>query len=295
MKSKSFTRAMLSVLLTGSATCVTAPAETAFGIDITPLGAAMLSFDGSRLVVSNIGASGNDGVRFNFVPTDAGVPVTFLAGWEWWDPGDSLPIGARFTSELFGEIVPGDEDSIGLFQMRKSASSTYPSSLTLFGTPADRVEIRQGSSVNVVSGVTGEMIMVMDIPAIEPSGFLQGWGPSSEGPGGIPIPDGQLVFCGTLFECEFHGWNGVTTFFVAGSIDLDPTLPVDIASDVSAPAPPIHRLTGIEYTFAGVPSFTFLSAEVGRVPEPASVVLAGVGLLVLAGAIRARAARGRES
>lgn len=241
--------------------CFNAHAEDAFGFEIQTRGEARLKVSDGRLVVSNIGSSGNDGVRVKLNPGKS-VLGAFVADWEWWDNDNRLPLGARFESRVYGTVDGVPDQLIGTFQMRKTKELHYEGVLD-FSPISDGqtqvVEVRQnGKTIGVFDGVVEPLVMVMDPTQSENQIISQGWGPSAS-PGGFPIPPEMQWLCGTLFECEYHAWTGLAELGIGSqaSVPLDPTSLVEMYSNTEARNIQIDTLSFVEYYFTNVPSFVF--------------------------------------
>ena len=88
------------------------------GLGHTSLGNAVLTATDTRLTVSNLGSSGQDGVSIA-LPSN-------LTGWEahWQnpDPSDALPVGAYLKQQVVGPGSDGTSGVLGTVQVTKAGT-----------------------------------------------------------------------------------------------------------------------------------------------------------------------------
>ena len=258
-------------------------------------GQATLDFEDGVLTVGNIGSSGLDGVGFDVREPGFRTLGTFM-DWQWWDPSDSLPIGAMFQSEVLGTVGGIPDQRIATWRMTKTAAATYDSTLDFSspGLPGTRIVLSEalaehdapiiGEIPNVPAGAA--VVMRVDPGVLDPvEPFQQAWivGEGTEEPvqGGIPLPPGMEVFCGGLFECEYHGWPALAELGLRSDGDLVQAIATDpnqttgilaVVGDGSVRSD-VEEITELRLTFANIPEFQIRDLQVLVVPEPAAIAL----------------------
>ena len=96
---------------------------------IEPLGGARPIWRDDRLIVNNIGSSGDDGVSIGLVPDTDFASLGTRVVTPWWDEGDRLPVGAMMSTSIYGIVDSGQEQLVGNCSLLKTGPSTYDYSL----------------------------------------------------------------------------------------------------------------------------------------------------------------------
>jgi hypothetical protein len=297
---------MLAILFSGSLVVIVSNVQAEYLLSDTyqTVGAATATVAGicpnCTLTVGNIGSSGDDGVQFDVRQSGLQTISTFM-DWEWWDPnGTTLPLGATLQSDIFGTIGGVQDQRIATFRMEKSATATYDATVDFSPVGQSGMQINvvrpDGTPVGQISNPppNASVVMRVDPGLLDQDkpyqlGWIVGPGTDSAGPGGIPLPPGGEVFCGLLYECEYHGWPALAEVGVrvggnmVQSISADPnetTGILAIAGDGSMPSN-VDEITTFRLTFANVPEFQVRAIQLAVVPEP------GGSFLFLAGSIMA--------
>ena len=123
------------------------------GLPHTSLGSAVLTATDTRLTVSNLGSSGQDGVEINLKGTHR-VDAQWLDP----DPAGTLPVGAYVQSQIIGTAGSVVNGVLGSAQITKAAGGSYlmTADFSALGTSRRTVEVyRYGNLVARVTGQTG--------------------------------------------------------------------------------------------------------------------------------------------
>ena len=123
------------------------------GLPHTSLGNAVLTATDTRLTVSNLGSSGQDGVEINLKGTHR-VDAQWLDP----DPAGTLPVGAYVQSQIIGTAGSVVNGVLGSAQITKAAGGSYlmTADFSALGTSRRTVEVyRYGNLVARVTGQTG--------------------------------------------------------------------------------------------------------------------------------------------
>jgi hypothetical protein len=264
--------------------------------DARVIGQATLRVDENNIVtISNIGTSGQDGVEIDVRLAGLRTLGTFM-DWQWWDPNDSLPIGAMFQSQIFGTVGGFSDHEVGHWSMIKTGPSTYDSTLDFSLHRRQRLLLAEqdgtiiGEIPNVPEGAA--VVMRVDPGVLDPEEpFQQAWivGKGTEEPvqGGIPLPPGMEVFCGDLFECEYHGWSGLSQlgWRIGGEVILpistDPNETIGILAVLGdgSVRSNVEEITTLRLTFANIPEFQIRDLQLLVVPEPSGLALLAIGFI----------------
>jgi hypothetical protein len=264
-----------------------------------PVGEATVVFGDGVLTIGNIGTSGQDGVEVDVRLPGLQTLATFM-DWRWWDPDNSLPLGASFQSEILGTIGGIPDQRIGTWRMEKTAFATYESTLdwASLGLSGMRIVLakQDGTVIGEIPDVPdgASVVMQVDVGVLDPAEpFQQAWivgaGTSLVGPGATPLPPGMESLCGVAFQCEYHGWPALSELGLRSdgelvqAISTDPLETTGILVVLGNGGVPtsVEEITRLRLTFANIPEFQLLGdLLVLVVPEPSSVALA---LLAMAG------------
>jgi len=120
-----------------------------------PIGTGTVVFFRDRLVISNLGSSGEDGAR-----VDLGEAESFRLGWRDLDPSDALPQGTLLRFGSTGAVA-GREQELGTIEIVKGASALELSAdFSAIHSPTQRLEVYAGEElVTVVSGHQGTVTL----------------------------------------------------------------------------------------------------------------------------------------
>jgi len=146
----------VSLLLQSSVRPAATQETFAFGVRHTPLGNAKLDFARNQLFVSNIGASGNDGVLVE--AGKAGFLITTPEGFN----ADSLPTGATINALARGQVngIPGQD--IGVLRVTDVGNEAeFFCDFSAVGATSATVQVfNKGALVASRSGVVGPFARV---------------------------------------------------------------------------------------------------------------------------------------
>ena len=171
------------------------------------------------------------------------------------------------STSIYGIVDSGQEQLIGNCSLVKTGTSTYDYMLDFspLGASQNMFEVGQpgGASDSFLAPAGTLMTMHVDVDTANqvPVELVWGTGPL-EDPGGIPVPFGQLAFCGSLFECEYHSMVGVDSVRMGNDVmSFDPTRELETTGTPFDPLADVESYTRLEYRFANIETFTFDSIE----------------------------------
>ena len=163
-----------------------------FGSPHGALGNAQLDTAPGRLIVSNLGSSGQDGVRISLGEADS-----FDAAWDPLDPASTAPLGSFLSASAIGSIAGVPELDLGRLDVTKTASSPdgfeVTADFTAFAGPTERVQVLQGGTI------------VLDLPGNSLPILTTTW------PCGLGKLGGQT-------ECIVGKYDPLTSFTVQGIV-----------------------------------------------------------------------------
>ena len=171
------------------------------GLDHTGIGTATLDIQHNRLIVSNLGSSGQDGVTIP-MPKSA----SWMAHWQPLDPTGSLPAGAYVQSEILGTAGSITNGPLGSWRLTKLPSGSYgvTANFTPLGASTVTLQVFNGTTlVTTLTGQSGALVIV--------NGCVDDdhWGnPTPTGPYGLPTKFGGAL---TLNDPRTFTFAGGTT------------------------------------------------------------------------------------
>jgi len=158
------------------------------GLNQVALGSAALDVKLNRLIVSNLGSSGQDGVSIT-LPNAA----SWEAHWLPLDPTDALPVGASVQSQAFGTAGTSINGLLGSWKLTKTGTGSYAvtADFSQLGSSTVTLQVFNGTTlVTTLPGQSGALAIV--------NGCVDDdhWGnPTPSGPYGLPGPfGGALTF-----------------------------------------------------------------------------------------------------
>ena len=132
------------------------------GLTNTSLGQAALVVSTNKLVIANLGSSGQDGVRVSLNPGGS-----FAGGWEELDPSNTLPVGAFVESQLIGNAAGITNGVLGTTICTKAGTSNFVVTVDYspLGASTHTVQVYNGSTlVAQVTGQTGTLCATLKLP-----------------------------------------------------------------------------------------------------------------------------------
>lgn len=114
------------------------------------LGNATLNLVSNKLIVSNIGSSGQDGVRIDMTTnfTEWGT------AWQPLDPNDTLPVGAYIQEQIIGTYGSVTHGLLGTTTITKVGTSNYVESADFSPIGASNVTVQVFDGTNLVAETT---------------------------------------------------------------------------------------------------------------------------------------------
>jgi hypothetical protein len=173
------------------------------GLVHTAIGTATLDVKSDRLVVSNIGSSGQDGVS-----VDLGQAAAWDAHWQPLDPTGELPVSASVQSEIFGAAGTTSNGLLGSWKMTKADAGRYEVTANFSPLGASSVTLEVYNGTTLMARLTGQS---QDGVLANVNGCVDDdhWGnPTPSGPYGLPGRwGGALTFLDTR---TFDFGSGIT-------------------------------------------------------------------------------------
>ena len=162
------------------------------GLNHVALGTGTLDVKLNRLIVSNIGSSGQDGIS---------IPMPKMASWaaHWQplDPTGALPVGAYIQSEVFGTTGPPASGLLGSWRVTKKGTDNYQVTADFSPLGSSTVTLQVFNGTTLVTTLTGQSGALANMNGCVDDDH---WGnPTPSGPYGFPGRfGGALTFLGPL-------------------------------------------------------------------------------------------------
>jgi len=132
------------------------------GVTNHSLGTAAIAVSSNKLVISNLGSSGQDGVSIDLSPGNG-----FIGSWLPLDPSNALPVGAYVQSQMIGTAGTVVNGVLGSTLCAKAGTSNYLISVDYspLGSSTRTVQVYNGSNlVAQMAGQSGSVCATVKLP-----------------------------------------------------------------------------------------------------------------------------------
>ena len=149
------------------------------GLVHTATGTATLDVKSNRLIVSNLGSSGQDGVSIALPQMAA-----WDAHWQPLDPTGALPVGAYVQSEILGTAGTVSDGLLGSWKLTKADAGRYAVTADFTPLGASTVTLMVYNGTTLVATLTGQSGVLANVNGCVDDDH---WGnPTPDGPFGLP-------------------------------------------------------------------------------------------------------------